>query len=169
MPKIIENLGERLKEETRKQIEEKTYSEVTIRSVAKACGIAIGTVYNYFPSKDALVASYLLDDWKQCISVIHDTAKNNQTAEFVCKCIHEQLLSFIQKHIVLFQDKSAISDYQKNFQQYHLLLRSQLAEPLKTVCPDAFTAEFAAESLLTWTISGKTFPEIWNVLKRTFL
>ena len=53
MPKIIENLESRLIEEAQKQIEEAGYSAVTIRSVAKACGVGVGTVYNYFPSKEA--------------------------------------------------------------------------------------------------------------------
>ena len=50
MPKIIENLKDRLIAEAEKQIEESGYGAVTIRSVAKACGVGVGTVYNYFSS-----------------------------------------------------------------------------------------------------------------------
>ena len=50
MPKIIENLKDRLIAEAEKQIAESGYGAVTIRSVAKACGVGVGTVYNYFPS-----------------------------------------------------------------------------------------------------------------------
>ena len=53
MPKIIENLDQRLKEEARRQIRESGYSAMTIRSVAAACGVGVGTVYNYYPSKEA--------------------------------------------------------------------------------------------------------------------
>ena len=63
MPKIIENLPEKLAEEARRQITESGYSAMTIRSVAKACGVGVGTVYNYYPSKDALVAQFMLEDW----------------------------------------------------------------------------------------------------------
>ena len=70
MPKIIENLESRILAEARKQIEASGYGALTIRSVAKECGVGIGTVYNYFPSKDALVASYMLQDWKSCLEVI---------------------------------------------------------------------------------------------------
>lgn len=55
MPKIIENLESRLIEEAKKQIEESGYEAVTIRSVARACGVGVGTVYNYFPSKEVLI------------------------------------------------------------------------------------------------------------------
>ena len=59
MPKIIENLREQLLEETKKQILDRGYANTTIRSVAKACGVGVGTVYNYFESKEMLVASFV--------------------------------------------------------------------------------------------------------------
>ena len=48
MPKIIDNVRKKLLDEARKQILEKGYSAVTVRSVASACNIGVGTVYNYF-------------------------------------------------------------------------------------------------------------------------
>ena len=70
MPKIIEDLEGKLLAEARRQIEESGYGAMTVRSVAKACGVGVGTVYNYFPSKDALVATYMLADWKTCVAAI---------------------------------------------------------------------------------------------------
>ena len=55
MPKIIENLESKLLEEAKRQIQESGYGAMTIRSVAKGCGVGVGTVYNYFPSKEALL------------------------------------------------------------------------------------------------------------------
>ena len=57
MPKIIENLEKRLIAEAKRQIAESGYGATTIRSVAKGCNVGVGTVYNYFPSKDALIAT----------------------------------------------------------------------------------------------------------------
>ena len=70
MPKIIENPESRLVAEARKQALEGGYSAVTIRSVAAACGLGVGTVYNDFPSKDALPAAFLLEDWKECLRAV---------------------------------------------------------------------------------------------------
>ena len=39
MPKIIENLESKLIEEAKKQVEQSGYGALTIRSVAKACGV----------------------------------------------------------------------------------------------------------------------------------
>ena len=45
MPKIIENVREQLIGEAKRQIAENGYAQTTIRSVAKACGLGVGTVY----------------------------------------------------------------------------------------------------------------------------
>ena len=42
MPKIIKNLESRLIEEAKQQIRQSGYSAMTIRSVAKACGVGAG-------------------------------------------------------------------------------------------------------------------------------
>ena len=46
MPKIIENLRSRLIDEAKHQIEQNGYDSVTIRSIARECGIGLGTFYN---------------------------------------------------------------------------------------------------------------------------
>ena len=69
-PKIIENLESRLIQEAKRQIAESGYGATTIRSVAKGCGVGVGTVYNYFPSKEALVATFMLADWKESMAYI---------------------------------------------------------------------------------------------------
>ena len=52
MPKIIENLLENLLAETRRELLDSGYESINIRTIAKNCHTAVGTVYNYFPSKD---------------------------------------------------------------------------------------------------------------------
>ena len=70
MPKIIDNVREELLKEAKRQVNEEGYAQTTIRSVAKGCGIAIGTVYNYFPSKDMLIATFMMEDWSIAFSSI---------------------------------------------------------------------------------------------------
>jgi AcrR family transcriptional regulator len=166
MPKIIENLPERLAEEARRQIEESGFSAMTIRSVAKACGVGVGTVYNYFPSKEALVATFMLTDWNNCIAAIQSCADESDTVEPVLKTIHEQLQLFMAKFDSIFRDESAVSSYSGALTKYHSILRNQLAAPIRKFCRDDFTAEFIAEAVLTWTVAGKDFDELKNILLR---
>ena len=168
MPKIIENLKEHLIAETQKQMQTQGYSAVTIRSVAKACGVGVGTVYNYFPSKEALIATHLLEDWNVCMHTINQAAQQATDPQPVVKCIWEQLVQFARRHQVIFRDETAAAGFAGSFSQYHGRLRSQLADPVRPFCADDFTAQFVAESLLTWTMAGKTFPEIYDILKKIF-
>lgn len=168
MPKIIENLQSRLIGEAKKQIEEAGYSAMTIRSVAAACGVGVGTVYNYFPSKEALLATYMLEDWKQCISAINAVSTYSQGPEPVVRCIFDQLLAYAQRHQAIFTDETASASFAGSFSRYHTVLRSQLASPLQKFSSDDFTADFVAEALLTWTMAGKSFNEIYGMIDKLF-
>lgn len=164
MPKIIENLRQNLTREARRQILEEGYSAMTIRSVAGGCGVGTGTVYNYFPSKDALTAAVLLDDWMALLEALRAPA--DRGCEDTCRAVYEGLLRFRQMYTPLFHDQGAVARFPQGVGQYHSLLRSQLAEPLRPFCPDDFTAEFIAEALLTWTMEGKPFSELWSVIRK---
>ena len=164
MPKIIENLEHKLIAEAQKQVEEAGYEALTIRSVAKGCGVGIGTVYNYFPSKDDLVASWLLRDWKECIARIDSVSTVSDQATPVLHCIYDQLQQFALRHQALFLDAAATTGISGSYSRYHAMLRSQLASPLQQFCDSDFAAEFIAESLLTWTMAGKPFDELYGMI-----
>lgn len=168
MPKIIEHLQTRLMEETVRQIKENGYGAVTIRSIARGCGVGTGTVYNYYPSKDSLIASYLLEDWRTCIRSIASEAAGAGMPQPVLRRIFEELRGFQDRHSTIFQDEAAASGFAGSFSRYHALLRSQLAAPLRKFCSNDFTAEFAAEALLTWTMVGTSFEEICQLLEKLF-
>ena len=168
MPKIIENLEKRLIEEAKKQIEESGYSAMTIRSVAKACQVGMGTVYNYFPSKEALVATHLLEDWKGCIAAISAVSAVAEMPREVIRCIYDQLGGFTCRHQAIFKDEAAAAGFAGSFSQYHGVLRDQLAQPLRRFCSSDFSAQFIAESLLVWTISGISFDELYGMIEKLF-
>ncbi len=168
MPKIIENLESRLIGEAKKQVEQSGYSAMTIRSVAKACGVGVGTVYNYFSSKEELLARYLLGDWNRCVAEIQSVSAASDSPRAVVRCIYDQLLAFAGRHQMLFRDASAAAAFSGSFSRYHGLLRSQLAKPLEKFCGSDFAAEFIAESLLTWTMAGKPFDDIFGMIEKLF-
>lgn len=168
MPKIIENLESRLIEETGKQLSESGYGALTIRSVAKGCGVGVGTVYNYFPSKDSLVATYLLEDWKVSLAAVHAVSAYSESPENVLRCMFDQLHGFSDRHQAVFRDSAAVAAFSGAFSRYHAMLRSQLAEPIRKFCSSDFMAEFITEAMLTWTMAGKDFSQIYGMLEKMF-
>lgn len=164
MPKIIENIREKLLEEAKRQVMELGYSSLTIRSVASACGVGVGTVYNYFASKDILVASFMLEDWFLCKQMIDAGCSEDTTPEMALRNIYDGLNSFISKYETLFKDENAgVSLAVSAFQEHHKLLCNQIAQPLLPLCQKQtrvrpeFLAEFVAESMLNWACSETSF------------
>ena len=166
MPKIIENLRENLVLEAKRQVQEQGYAALTIRSVATACGVGVGTVYNYFDSKDALVAAFMLEDWQACIAQVERTAWTIRQPEPVLRSIYDQLHHYMEQHQPVFADSSALANFSGSPSPYHSLLRHQLAQPLLAFCNTEFTAEFIAEALLTWTVAGRSFEEIYEIIQK---
>ena len=168
MPKIIENLEARLIEEAEKQIAQNGYGAMTMRSVAKGCGIGVGTVYNYFSCKEELVAKFLLKDWNEALADFDAISANSQTVRPVARHIYDCLTAFARRHAAIFQDFSASASFGASYSQYHRLLRQQLAKPLRKFCESDFAAEFASEALLTWTMASKNFDELFGMLEKLF-
>ncbi len=164
MPKILIDPKNSILQEVENLLNAGGYSAVTVRAVANRCGVGVGTVYNYFPSKEALLAEFLLTDWRTCMAAIEETGKTARSAQPVARCIYDRLLHFAESHMSVFGDAAASGAFAGSFSQYHALLRSQLAAPLRRFCTGDFAAEFMAEAILTWSMAGKTFCEIWELL-----
>lgn len=169
MPKIIAHVREQLLEEAKRQIREYGYAKTTIRSVASACGVGVGTVYNYFPSKDMLIASFMLEDWRDCLQAMQ--GHSTQDSLVFMEGIYSELSAYIDKHQALFADTDASKVFASAFAGRHKILREQLAGVILPICNSSteidapFLAEYIAESLLTWTVAGKSYGDLSPVLK----
>ena len=162
MPKIIENLSEKLLAETRRQVMEVGYQAVNIRTIAKNCGVGVGTVYNYFPSKDAMIAGFLLSDWKQSLSQLQTKAETATNPDTVLYAVYEQLVDFCSKNSQLFHDAAATVPAPPK--RYHAVLRGQISGILRPFCLDDFAADFCAEALLTWSVETVPYESLRELL-----
>ena len=167
MPKIIENLRDQLLQEARRQIAEQGYSGTTIRSVAGACGVGVGTVYNYFPSKEMLVAAFMMEDWQKQLDAMAALPKDQPEA--LLRGVYEALCSYAEGHRDLFSDEGAAKAISLGFTPRHRMLREQLTGFILPVCQGdnaAFTAAFLAESLISWTMEGTPFDTLYPVIHK---
>jgi len=63
MPKNLNNVKEDILLVTRELLKETGYSDLNIRKIAAQCGVATGTVYNYYSSKNDIIVEILLNEW----------------------------------------------------------------------------------------------------------
>lgn len=162
MPKRIENIREMLLLEARRQAEENGYGAVTVRSVAGACGLGTGTVYNYFSSKDMLIATFILEDWEKSLSEMRGSA--------LCgiekiELVFSLLARFSSEHSYIFSDSTAEKSFADSFFKWHPHLRMQISEIILPECKgDKLLSEFLAEAIVTWSCEGKKFSELSAII-----
>ena len=59
-------------EASRLMLQEKGWSAIHMRSVAVRCGVSVGSLYNYFPSKTELVAATVESVWQELFQIPED-------------------------------------------------------------------------------------------------
>lgn len=170
MPKIIENVREQLLTEARRQIAERGYGSTTIRSVAGACGLGVGTVYNYFKSKEVLIASFILEDWRDCLKRMAGLSKDDP--KVLLQGIYRAIRDFEEENRSLFSDADAAKAVILGYSSRHKLLRRQIADVILPCCEihkvdnASFAAEYIAEALLCWSMEDVEFDTIYPLLDK---
>lgn len=153
MAKIIENINDNVLKEGKKILLEDGYQKMTLRLVASKCNIATGTVYNYFKSKDELVATIMLEDWMKLLEKTKpklEQAKNmNDGFKMIFEMIHEY--ASIYHKIWLENNHSLITVTDKHTLLIHQIV--ELIEPLYIYFKkDKSSITFISEVLLNSAI-----------------
>jgi AcrR family transcriptional regulator len=95
MPKIIENPTAIIMEHAGKILEQQGYEALSMRAIAKSCGIATGTIYNYFPTKRELLMQMMNDYWNTNFMLIDDLSNRGADLFVSLKKIYEVIEEFI--------------------------------------------------------------------------
>ena len=173
MPKIIDNLKEQIQKEALRQILSEGYSKTTIRSVAKGCNIAVGTMYNYFSSKDELISSFMLDDWRLCVKKM--TTIDTDDVENYLRQLQGALNEFVRKYENLFLDQDAQRVFASVLVQRQVQFRKRLAEIVVIVLENVdyedkeFLSEHIAESIIRWTMADIPFDKQYSIIKKLII
>lgn len=168
LSRIIENLKDKLLDEACLQIDKNGYSAMTMQSISKACGVAVGTVYNYYASKDEILEAYFFRKWDKCVERIYIVSRYSQTYDAVIHCIYDQIHLFKKEHAFLFQEENVVRVIESVMYRFQGLLCRQLAQPLRKFCESDIDAEIIAEALMIWIQTGKSYADIFkNIAKLT--
>lgn len=111
MPKILVNPREKILKESYILLKEQGYESFSMRELALRCNIGLGTVYNYFKNKMAIVEELFNDKWKYTIEGIKEIKYQDINFEEKLRLIFDKLEDFFRYHKEIFV---ALNKFQKN-------------------------------------------------------
>ena len=138
---------------SRELIRQQGWSAVNIRSVAAACGVSVGSIYNYFNSKTELIGATIESVWHE---IFH---RPEQGAAFqdIQACItwiyermeygHKRYPGFFTLHSLGFMQEDK-PDGKRRMERTWQHMTGELCAVLKRdvrIRPDVFTENFTAE------------------------
>lgn len=173
MPRTIDGLQEALIREARRMLLTDGGRAMTIRNVAGCCHVAVGTVYNYFKSKDELMAYVILADWQRAMADMQACAAAAEDVLGGLRGVYEALAAFEGLYREAWNNYAVNNDAITNLNRRHGLVISQLTgvvEPLLSrygVVWNAYLPTFLAETLLSAASRGEgSFEQVLPILQR---
>lgn len=158
MPKIIENLRERILEAAREALAADGWRALSMRALAQRVGVAPGTLYNYFSDKEEIVATLALADWQDALGRMAAAAAAADDLERGLSALCDELNAFSNAYRPTWRqyEGGSAASY---LTRYHRMLREQVARPVRTVAERAGRADLApladvlAEALLACSVN----------------
>ncbi|MCI8713446.1 MAG: TetR/AcrR family transcriptional regulator [Ruminococcus sp.] len=133
MPKQILDLQNKIFQSAKVILEKEGYDALSMRKVAGACSIAVGTVYNYVRGKDELVAQVIMEDWVAALERMAQTTKECvSVADGMCG-IYQALMAFIEKYQGIWTQYSQAGGSSNAIASHHMMLRGQIAVQIQSV------------------------------------
>lgn len=131
-------------------------SHVSIRSVAKACGISVGTVYNYYGTKSDLVLAVVAQVWQE---IFHPTLRGDTEMGFLelVDRISGQIRTGMERQPAFFSEHIRMDGKEQRdkgravMEQAFRHIKDRLLETLlrdQDVRPGAWTETFRPEELV---------------------
>lgn len=97
MAQKIENARQKLMECGRTSLQKNEcgqYGKLGIRELTTECGIALGTFYRYFSSKEDLVLQILEEDWNKVLEKIDELIRTDTTLYEKVRGIYDEISGF---------------------------------------------------------------------------
>ncbi|MDP4091063.1 MAG: TetR/AcrR family transcriptional regulator [Bacillota bacterium] len=155
MPKIIENVNEKLILEGRKTLLEKSYRELNIRDVAANCDIGIGTFYNYFHNKEEFVAKIFRDDWGNTLNLADNLKSSTEPLKEKIRKIYLSMQGFVDRYLSIFYEIAMIKGYERNETESMKLIYTKVEEILSVEKAEGnIKSRLSAEKLSHFIVSN---------------
>lgn len=173
MPKIIEGVRENILDTAKHMLFTEEYNNLSIRNVAKACGIATGTIYNYFENKEVLIASVMVQDWKIALEKMDKAVADSISVWSGMHGIQKAITEFIDIYESVWH-QSAKSGAAVITQERHRYLCEQIGAIVEQLlCRHGYEKKkhfsvFLAENVLSSSIRTYLLPQFKEMVETVF-
>jgi AcrR family transcriptional regulator len=96
LAKMIENPKQLILNKSKEILYTEGYKKLSMRNIAKACNIAIGTIYNYYSTKKDLVIEMMTEYWEEYFCVVEKLINSNDNFYIKLNNIFNELSIFIK-------------------------------------------------------------------------
>ena len=130
MPKIIDNIEEKIYNSAFELFTHKGYDSVNMKMVAEKSGIAVGTLYNYHDNKKQLYMDVFKNSWEETFEKLNKVLKEKDDSEKL-KALIEVLYTEISNRKGFAQELMRSSELQKLGMKIVEKLKSELSTMIK--------------------------------------
>lgn len=154
----------------RAMVSENGLQSINMRAVARRCSTALGSLYNYFPSKEELMAAAIESVWQD---IFHRSSTCRMDMAFIDYVVWifesvkqgaQQYPNFFTAHSISFASDEKCKARQI-MTQYFQHMRSGMLEVLdddENVRSDAFSDKFTRSDLVDFTLSSLLYGLAWQ-------
>lgn len=146
---------------------ENGFNNVEMRTIANQAGIAVGTLYNYFPNKRMLFFEIFEEAWRQVFKeIVASTAEKNtifEKALTVLQNLYQAMITHRGLRIELLKLSSKSVDEISRIQQLEIKLQKILAHIFIEAKIEKDYSFFLAQSLLAITYTAARCQESQSI------
>ncbi|EFI41456.1 MULTISPECIES: TetR/AcrR family transcriptional regulator [Peptoniphilus] len=175
---------EAILENCRKLVSEKGLSSLNMRTVAKNCEVALGSLYYYFPSKNDLLIATIESVWEDIFQLSDSGINNLSFPEYIDQCFKQIQLgikkypNFFTIHSISFSTKGQ-NRARDCMEHYIAQIKEKMLCSLhsdKYVGKSIFSNEFTESDFIDFILSSvicllvqkkKSCDTLLEVIKRT--
>ena len=133
MPKIIEDVENRILRAARERLLGGDLSSFSARGIAEDCGIAVGTIYNYYRDKESLMGAVMAQDWQAELRKAAEKIAVVPSLEAGVLCLYEAMRSFSRVYESVWASYPTGEGFGSLFRTRHKLLLSQIEGQLTSL------------------------------------
>ena len=171
----IENARENLLKNGREALISGGYDNLNIKALAARCGMAVGTFYQYFQNKDALVMRIVYESCELIPEKIGGISSNDWPLKEKLEYVYEQFRAFQKTYVSMRIGVLRLSDEYERLRaelmkdidaSVEQLLRDEIRRGGLELNADAATAAYLLTHLLfaVGRDADLSFDEIWNCM-----